>query len=53
MLKSDLCNYSDACIVGTGKISITGTENANRTNKKLSGIIIHLDHVYQKLIKYW
>ena len=40
-------------LLGTGKISITGTENANRRNKKLSGIILHLDHVYQKLIKYW
>ena len=34
MLRSDLCDYSDACIVVKGRISVTGTENANRRNKK-------------------
>ena len=36
MLKSDLCDYSDAYIVVNGRISVTGTDNANRRNKKLT-----------------
>ena len=36
MLRSDLCDYSDAYIVVKGKISVTGTENTNRRNKKLT-----------------
>ena len=35
MLRSDLCDYSDAYIVVKGR-SVTGTENANRRNKKLT-----------------
>ena len=33
MLRSDLCDYSDVYIVVKGKISITGTYNANRRIK--------------------
>ena len=36
MLRSDLWDYSDAYIVVNGKLSIRGTNNANRTNKKLT-----------------
>ena len=36
MLRSDLCDYSDLCIVVQRRISITGTDNANRRNKKLT-----------------
>ena len=36
MLRSDLCDYSDAYIVVKGRISVTGTNNANRRNKKLT-----------------
>ena len=36
MLRSDLCDYNDACIVVKEIISDTGTNNANRINKKLS-----------------
>ena len=36
MLRSDLCDYSDAYSVVKGRISVTGTENANRRNKKLT-----------------
>ena len=36
MLKSDLCGYSDAYIDVKERISVTGTENANRRNKKLT-----------------
>ena len=34
MLKSDLCDYSNAYIVVKGRISVTGTNAANRKNKK-------------------
>ena len=36
MLRSDLCDYSDAYIVVKEGISVTGTDNANRRNKKLT-----------------
>ena len=36
MLGSDLCDYSDAYIVVKGRTSVTGTNNANRRNKKLA-----------------
>ena len=35
MLRSDLCDYSDAYIVLKGRISLAGTDNDNRRNKKL------------------
>ena len=35
MLRSDLCDYSDAYIVVKGIISVTVTNGVNRTNKKL------------------
>ena len=36
MLRSDLCDYSDTYIVVKGRISVTGTNNATRRNKKLT-----------------
>ena len=36
MLRSNLCDYSDAYIVMKGKISVMGTNNANPRNKKLT-----------------
>ena len=36
MLRSDLCDYSAAYIVLKGKISVTGNNNVNRWNKKLT-----------------
>ena len=36
MLRSDLYDYSHAYIVLKGRISVTGTNNANRRNKKLT-----------------
>ena len=36
MLRSDLCDYSDAYIVLTGMISVTGINANNRRNKKLT-----------------
>ena len=35
MLRSDLCDYGNADVVVKGTISVTGTNNANRRNKKL------------------
>ena len=36
MLRSDLCDYSDPYIVVKGKISVKGTNLANRKIKKLT-----------------
>ena len=36
MLRSDLCDYSDAYIVLKGRISVRGTNDANKRNKKLT-----------------
>ena len=50
MLRSDLCDYSDAHIVAKGRISVTGINNANRRYEKASRILLHLGHAYQKSI---
>ena len=36
MLRSDLCDYSDAYIVVKGTITVEGYNNANKRNKKLT-----------------
>ena len=36
ILRSDLCNYSDAYIVVKGKITVEGTNDANKRNKNLN-----------------
>ena len=36
MLRSDLCDYSDAYILVKGRISVIGTNAAIRRNKKLT-----------------
>ena len=36
MLRSDLCHYNDVYIVVKGRISIKGTNDANKKNKKLT-----------------
>ena len=36
MLRSDLCDYSDACIVVKERISVTDTNIAKKRNKKLT-----------------
>ena len=36
MLRSDLCDYSDAYIVVKGIINVWGTNANNRINKKLT-----------------
>ena len=35
MLTSNLCDYSDAYIVVKGEVAVTGSDNANKRNKKL------------------
>ena len=51
MLRSDFWDYSDAYIVVRGTISVTGTNAAERTNKKLSSRIMqHLGHAHQESI---
>ena len=35
MLRSNLCDYSDAYVVVKGRISVRDTNDANRVNKKL------------------
>ena len=35
MIRLDLCDYSNAYIVVKGRISVSGTNNANRRNKNL------------------
>ena len=42
MLRSNLCDYSDACIVAKGRITVDNTADVNKTNKKLR-IMLHLD----------
>ena len=52
MLRSDLCNYSDAYNVPKGRITVRGTNGDNRRNKTESlGIMLHLGHAYQKKLK--
>ena len=36
MLRTDLCEYSDGYIVVKGKISVRGTNDANKRNKRLT-----------------
>ena len=50
MLRSDLCDYSDAYIVINGIISVTRTNANNRRNKKLALKMLCLDRVYQKSV---
>ena len=36
MLRSDLCDFGDACIVVKGDITFEGDNNANKRNKNLA-----------------
>ena len=52
MLRSDLCNYSDAYIVAKGRITVEGVIMMIKQEIKSwsSKAMHHLDHDYQKLI---
>ena len=50
MLRSNLCDFSDAYIVVKGKITVTGTNNRSRKNKPLAfKKMHHLLVAFQKL----
>ena len=51
MLKLDLCDFSDACIVVKGTITVTDPDNAKRKQWHLK-IIHHLSIAFQKLVVY-
>ena len=36
MLRSDLCDYSDACIVIKGIVGVTDTNDANKVNEMVT-----------------
>ena len=36
VLRSDLCDFSDACIVVKGAITVTGGSNSSRKNRSLA-----------------
>ena len=51
MLRSDLCDYSDAYIVVKGDITLEGHNNANKRNKNLAfKIMHHLSIAFKKLM---
>ena len=51
MLRSDLCDYSDAYIVVKETITVERDNNTKKRNKKLTfKNNDHLDHAYQKSI---
>ena len=52
MLRSDLCDYSDAYIVvkGTIDVSVAAASKNDKAQKKCClKIMLHLDHAFQKL----
>ena len=51
MLRSDLCDYSDAYIVAKRTITAEGDDDNKKEVKNYPLIImLHLDHVYQKSV---
>ena len=50
MLRSDLCEYSDAYIVVEGRIIVEGNMLKQEIRSSSSKIMLHLDHAYQKSI---
>ena len=34
MLRSDLCDYSDVCIIAKGRVTVEGDTDAETRNKK-------------------
>ena len=51
MLRSDLCDFSDAYIVVKGTITVTGTSNRSRKNRPWDlKILHHLLVGFKKLI---
>ena len=52
ILRSDLCDYSDAYIALKVTVMVGGTNDANKRNENLTfnNIATFLDHAYQKSI---
>ena len=51
MLRSDLCDYSDAFIIVKGRATAEGYHDDKIRNKKLILTkLLHLGHVYKKII---
>ena len=50
MLRSDLCDFSDACIVVKGTITVTNPNNAKRNKVVAFKKIHHLSIAFQKLM---
>ena len=49
MLRSDLCDYSDAYIVVKGTITVEGDNDVKERNEKLTyKLMVHFVHAYQK-----
>ena len=52
MLRSDLCDFSDAYIVAKGNIIVTNPDNAKRNKVLHLKIMHHLSTAFQKLMVY-
>ena len=50
MLRYDLCDYSDACIVVKGDITLEGDNDANKIKILHLKIMQHLSIAFQKLM---
>ena len=50
MLRSDLCDYSDAYFVVKGTITVTETDNAEKIKQQHLKIIHHLSIAFQTLM---
>ena len=46
MLRSDLCNFSDAYIVVKGTITVTDPDNAKKNPKQNKTKVLHLKTMY-------
>ena len=53
VLRSDLCNYSDAYVVVKGRTTVEEyNDDKTRNEMLIFKIMLHLDHAYQKSMTY-
>ena len=50
MLRSDICDFSDAYIVVKGEITVTNPDNTKRNKAVAFKIMHHLSTVFQQLM---
>ena len=50
LLRSDLCDYSDAYIIAKGTITVERDDDDEKRDKDCPLRMLHLDHAYQKSI---